>query len=151
MTAPGIMITPSLSRNTPAISSLTMSMAAGGSPPALWSNIGVVVWILVYCFPPPLVWFCGALMLALCVSYDWSFLSSLLGGAGKYSPPHFWEVILWCWGTEDVMGGLAGTYVHLDNNCLHRVLCTLSRTVQLDMRTIRLCERTVRPYGRTVR
>jgi hypothetical protein len=39
---PGTMLTPSLSRNAPAISSLTISMAAGARPPALWSNIGGV-------------------------------------------------------------------------------------------------------------
>jgi hypothetical protein len=49
---PGIMLTLSLSQNVPATPSLTMSMAAGGSPPTLWSNIGVVVWVLVCCFPP---------------------------------------------------------------------------------------------------
>jgi hypothetical protein len=46
---PGTMLTPSLSRNTPAISSLTISMAAGARPPALWSNIGGVGWILACC------------------------------------------------------------------------------------------------------
>jgi hypothetical protein len=49
---PGTMLTPSLSRNAPAISSLTMSMAAGARPPALWSNIGGVGWILACCLPP---------------------------------------------------------------------------------------------------
>jgi hypothetical protein len=49
---PGTMLTPSLSRNTPAISSLTISMAAGARPPALWSNIGGVGWMLAYCLSP---------------------------------------------------------------------------------------------------
>jgi hypothetical protein len=49
MTAPGTMLTSSLSRNAPAISSLTISIAAGGRPPALWSNMVEVVWILVCC------------------------------------------------------------------------------------------------------
>jgi hypothetical protein len=35
MTTPGIMLTSSLSRNAPAISSLTMSIATGGSQPTL--------------------------------------------------------------------------------------------------------------------
>jgi hypothetical protein len=58
MTAPGTMLTPSLSRNAPAISSLTISIAAGGRLLALWSDMGEVVWILACCFPPPprLVW-----------------------------------------------------------------------------------------------
>jgi hypothetical protein len=51
---------------------------------------------------------------------------------------------------QDVMGGLAGMDVHVDNNHPHRVLCTLRWTVWLDMRTIRLHARTVRTYGRTV-
>jgi hypothetical protein len=49
---PGTMLTPSLSRNALAISSLTISMAAGARPLALWSNIGGVGWILACCFPP---------------------------------------------------------------------------------------------------
>jgi hypothetical protein len=49
---PGTMLTPSLSRNAPAISSLTISIASGGRPSTLWSNIGEVVWILAYCLPP---------------------------------------------------------------------------------------------------
>jgi hypothetical protein len=56
MTAPpGIMLTPRLSRNTLVISSLTISIAAGGRLPYLWSDMGGVVWILAYCLPP-LVW-----------------------------------------------------------------------------------------------
>jgi hypothetical protein len=66
MTAPpGTILTPSLSRNAPAISSLTISMAAGGRPPTLWSNMGEVVWMLVCCFPPHWFEFCGALIHAL--------------------------------------------------------------------------------------
>jgi hypothetical protein len=60
---PGTMLTPSLSRNAPAISSLTLSMAAGARPPALWSNIGGVGWKLACCLPPH--WLCGALPLSL--------------------------------------------------------------------------------------
>jgi hypothetical protein len=51
----------------------------------------------------------------------------------------------------DVMGGLARTDVHLGNNHLHMVICTLRQTVRLDMWTIRLCAWTVQPYGRTIR
>jgi hypothetical protein len=82
------MLTLSLSQNGPAISSLTMSMAAGGSPSALWSNIGVVVWILYVVSLPHWLGFYGVLMLSLCGSYDWSFYFDLLEGAEKYSPPH---------------------------------------------------------------
>jgi hypothetical protein len=57
------MLTRNLSRNAPTISSLTISMAAGARPPALWSNIGGVGWKLAYCLPPH--WLCGALPLAL--------------------------------------------------------------------------------------
>jgi hypothetical protein len=39
----------------PAIFSLTISMAAGARPPALWLNIGGVGWILACCLSPPLV------------------------------------------------------------------------------------------------
>jgi hypothetical protein len=53
---PGTMLTPSLSRNTPAISSLTKSMAAGARPPALWSNVGGVGWTLACSLPPPVMW-----------------------------------------------------------------------------------------------
>jgi hypothetical protein len=62
---PGIILTPSLSWNLPAISSLTISMAAGGRPPTLWSNMGEFVWMLVCCFPPHWFGFCGALIHAL--------------------------------------------------------------------------------------
>jgi hypothetical protein len=41
----------------------------------------------------------GALMLALCGSYDWSSLSGLLGGAKNYSSPDVWDVTLRYWGT----------------------------------------------------
>jgi hypothetical protein len=68
MTALGIMLTPSLSRNAPAISSLTMSIAVGGRPPALRSNIGEVVWILACCLTPHWFEFCGVLISALCGS-----------------------------------------------------------------------------------
>jgi hypothetical protein len=68
MTAPSDHANSELIPECTAISFLTISMAAGGSPPALWSNIGVVVWILVCCFPSHWHGFCGALMLALCGS-----------------------------------------------------------------------------------
>jgi hypothetical protein len=51
----GTILTPSLSQNFLVISFLTISIAAGGRPSALWSNMGEVVWILVCCLPP-LVW-----------------------------------------------------------------------------------------------
>jgi hypothetical protein len=59
------MITPSLSRDALAISSLTISMAAGVRPPALWSNIGGVGWILACCLPPHWFELCGALLFTL--------------------------------------------------------------------------------------
>jgi hypothetical protein len=49
------MITLSLSQKALAMSSLTMLMAADGSPLAHWSNIGVGVWILC-CLPTQLAW-----------------------------------------------------------------------------------------------
>lgn len=68
MSGPGIMLTSSLSQNTPAISSLTMSISAGGSPPALWSSIGIGVCVLCH-LPAHGLRFCGALMLAPSSSY----------------------------------------------------------------------------------
>jgi hypothetical protein len=66
MTAPpGTILTPSLSRNAPAISSLTISMAAGGRSPTRWSNMGEFVWMLVCCFLPHWFGFCDALIHAL--------------------------------------------------------------------------------------
>jgi hypothetical protein len=62
------MLTPSLSRNAPAISSLTISMAAGERPPVLWSNMGEVVWMLVCRLPSHWLEFCGVLIFALCGS-----------------------------------------------------------------------------------
>jgi hypothetical protein len=64
------MLTPSLSRNALAISSLTISMAAGARPPALWSNIGEVDWILACCLPLHWFGFCGSLLFALYGSND---------------------------------------------------------------------------------
>jgi hypothetical protein len=61
------MLTPSLSRNAPAISSLTISIATGGRPPTLWSDMGEVVWILACCIPP-IGWFCDVLIFSLCGS-----------------------------------------------------------------------------------
>jgi hypothetical protein len=49
---PGTMLTPSLSRNAPTVSSLTISMAASARPPSLWSDIGGVGWKLACCLPP---------------------------------------------------------------------------------------------------
>jgi hypothetical protein len=60
------MLTPSLSRNTPAISSLTISMAAGGRPLAFWSNMGEVVRMFVCRLSPYWLQFCGVLIFALC-------------------------------------------------------------------------------------
>jgi hypothetical protein len=48
------MLTPSLYQNAPPISFLTISMAAGGRPLTLWSNMGEVVWMLVCRLPPPI-------------------------------------------------------------------------------------------------
>jgi hypothetical protein len=62
------MLTPSLSRNTLAISVLPMSMVASGIPPALWSINGVGVWVLC-CLLAQGFGFCGELMLALGGSY----------------------------------------------------------------------------------
>ena len=45
----------------------------------------------------------------------------------------------------DVMGGLVGMDVYLDNNRLHKVLCILRRTVRLDMLIVGLCAWTVWP------
>jgi hypothetical protein len=53
----------------PAISSLTISIAAGARPPALWSNIGGVDWILACCLSPHWFELRGALPLALYGSY----------------------------------------------------------------------------------
>jgi hypothetical protein len=50
--SPGAMLTLSLSRNTLAISSLTISIATGGRPLALCSTMGEIVWILVCCLSP---------------------------------------------------------------------------------------------------
>jgi hypothetical protein len=82
------MLTPSLSRNAPAISSLTISIAAGGTPSALWSNIGEVVSTLAYCLSPHWFEFFGVLIFTLCGSKDRSSLSDLLW-AGKCSPHVF--------------------------------------------------------------
>jgi hypothetical protein len=85
---PEIMLTLSLSRNTPAISSLTMSIAAGGSPSILWFNI--CVGVLVLCrLRAHGFGFYGALMLAPSGSYDWSSHFGLLGGQ-KVLAPRVW-------------------------------------------------------------
>jgi hypothetical protein len=58
MTAPRDYTNSELISERPAISSLTISMAACGRPPALWSNMGEVVWTLDVgmLFSSPLVW-----------------------------------------------------------------------------------------------
>jgi hypothetical protein len=86
------MLTLSLSRNAPPISSLTMSIETGGSPPVLWSSIGVGVWVLCH-LPAHGFRICGALMLAPGGSYGWSSLFDLFG-AKKYSPPRVWARIM---------------------------------------------------------
>jgi hypothetical protein len=90
MNAPlGVIITSSLSQNVKAISSLTMLMVDGGSPPALWSINGVGVWVLC-CLLAQGFGFCGVLMLALGGSYSWSSFSNLLGGPKSARPTHLW-------------------------------------------------------------
>jgi hypothetical protein len=114
MSGPGIMLTSSLSHNTPAISSLTMSIPAGGSPPALWSSIGIGVCVLCR-LPTHGLRFCGALMLAPGSSYGWSSLFGLLGGP-KSTHPHVSRLSYYgtmvSWG---VIGGFAGTSVKMRN------------------------------------
>jgi hypothetical protein len=60
------MLTPSLSWNAPAISSLIMSIAVGGSPQTLWFSI---VWVFEYYVIAHEFGFYGALMLASDGSY----------------------------------------------------------------------------------
>jgi hypothetical protein len=96
---PWIMLTPSLYRDALAISFLTMSIAVGGSPPALCFSIGVGVWVICR-FPIQGFGFCGALMLS---PGGWSSLSGLLGGE-KYSLPCIWVVVLWYWGSMGCNG-----------------------------------------------
>jgi hypothetical protein len=81
----GIMLTPSLSWNTLAIFSLTMSMATGGNPSALWSSIGVGIGVLC-CLLAHEFGFCGGInacpmWLIWLVIFFWPS-----GGAKKYSP-----------------------------------------------------------------
>jgi hypothetical protein len=52
MIAPGDHAYSELISEHPAISSLSISMAAGARPPALWSNICGASWILACCLPP---------------------------------------------------------------------------------------------------
>jgi hypothetical protein len=101
------MLTLSLSRNALAISSLTMSMVADGSPPALWSIHGVDICVLC-CLPAHGFEFCGALMLALGNSYNWSPLLGLLGAKNTRSHASVRQ----CYGDEEsyrVKGSLAET------------------------------------------
>jgi hypothetical protein len=75
---PWVMLTPSLSRNAPAISSLTMPVAASRKPPSLGSkDVGACV--PLYCPLAHGFGFCCALMLALDTP-NWALnLSGLLG------------------------------------------------------------------------
>jgi hypothetical protein len=78
------MLTPSLSRNAPPVSSLTISMTASGNAPALWS-ICVVAGVSLYCPLAHGFRLCGALMLALGTPYYMLGLSGLLGAKkGSY-------------------------------------------------------------------
>jgi hypothetical protein len=63
----------------PTISSLTMSIAGGVSPPTLWSStsVGVLGIMLSYC---PCGWVMWNINVAPGGSYGWSSLSGLLGG-----------------------------------------------------------------------
>jgi hypothetical protein len=79
------MLTLSLSQNAPAISSLTILIATGGSPPTLWSSKGVGVWVLCR-LPTHGFGLCGALMIAHGGSYGWSSLFDLLGGQKVLAP-----------------------------------------------------------------
>jgi hypothetical protein len=112
---PGTMLTPSLSQNAQAISSLTMSIAASGSPPTLWTNISVGVWVL-YRLPVHGFGFCGALMLAPGGSYGWSSVFGLLGGP-KSTRPHvsglsyYGTVVSW-----GVTEGLTRTTIKMRND-----------------------------------
>jgi hypothetical protein len=65
---PWVMLTPSLSRNAPGISSLTISLAASGNALALWSNSGGAC-VSICCSLAQGFGFYGALMLALGVPY----------------------------------------------------------------------------------
>jgi hypothetical protein len=65
---PCAMLTLSLSCNASAVSSLTMSMAASGTTPTLWSNGGGVC-VSMYCSLAHEFGFCGALMLDLGAPY----------------------------------------------------------------------------------
>jgi hypothetical protein len=58
------MLTPSLSRNAPVISSIIMSMAADGNPPVLWSK-GVGICVSMYRPLAHVLGFYGALILSL--------------------------------------------------------------------------------------
>jgi hypothetical protein len=86
ITTPRVMLTPCLSLNALAISSLTMLMVVGGSPLAFWSINGVGVWVLFYLRIHGLG-FCVALMPSLGGSYGWSSFFSLLGEP-KSARPH---------------------------------------------------------------
>lgn len=91
----------------PAISSLTMSIEVGGSPPAHRSSTGVGVWLLCR-LPAHGFGFCGALMLASSGSYDWSSLSGLLVGQKVLASTCLGcrVMVLGCYG--GVTEGLAG-------------------------------------------
>jgi hypothetical protein len=137
---PWVMLTPSLSRNAPAISYLTMSMAAGGNPLSLWSKgVGSCV---STCLVAQGLGFCGSLILSLGALSCMLNLSDILG-AKKCSPDvfvgpcHDFEE-LW-----EVRGSLAEAGVNIAGNNLHHVLCTLCQTVRYDTRMVSMCTRTV--------
>jgi hypothetical protein len=92
-----------------------MSIAVGGSPPALWSSRGVSVWVLCH-LPTHDFGFCGALMLAPGGSYGWSSLSGLLGRP-KSTHPHMSGLSYYGAGVPwSVKEGLARTGVKMRND-----------------------------------
>jgi hypothetical protein len=79
------MLTPSLSRNAPTISSLNMPVAVGGNTPALWSNGGGACVSMCHSLAHGFAFF-EALILALGAPY-WVLDFSDLVGAEKESCP----------------------------------------------------------------
>jgi hypothetical protein len=140
------MLTPSLSWNAPAISSLTKSIAASGRPPSLWSNMGEVVWILVYCLPPIGLGFVAHSFPYVAHRGGCSFPVFKLGS--ESTRLHGFGMLYYGAGAlYSAMGSLAETDADLDNNPHRKTLC---QTVRLDTRTVRLCAWTGQPYGQTV-
>jgi hypothetical protein len=84
------MLTSSLSWNAPAISSLTMSMEAGGNPPALWSSIGVGVGVLC-CLLAHGFGFCGGIN-ACPIWLIWLVIFFWPSGGPKSTHPHVFGV-----------------------------------------------------------